>query len=286
MNGFNLHEDKDLFREAISFTTSVTKFPQRLIEKDYYCSVLLHYFSGSKDLVFKGGTCLAKVHANFYRLSEDLDFVIPMPVESGRSQRRNVIKPLKESFEKLEDELGIFRISDPLTGANQSTQYIGTIEYNSTLSDGVETIKFEVGLREPLYEETELMNSRTILLNPVNNRPMVPEMQFICISKREAFAEKFRAALTRRDVAIRDYFDIDYAVRELELNTVEPELIELVKKKLAVPGNDEIDVSSNRLETLRKQLDAELKPVLREEDFKQFDLERAYRIVNKMKSNL
>jgi hypothetical protein len=71
----------------------------------------------------------------------------------------------------------------------------------------------------------------------------------------------------------------------LQLNTGEPELIELVKKKLAVPGNNEIDVSSNRLEILRKLLDAELKPVLKEEEFNQFDLERAFQIVNEIKSN-
>ena len=29
-------------------------------------------------LVFKGGTCLSKVHADFYRLSEDLDLIIPV----------------------------------------------------------------------------------------------------------------------------------------------------------------------------------------------------------------
>jgi predicted nucleotidyltransferase component of viral defense system len=286
MSEFNLHEDKDLFREAIAYTTSVTKFPQRLIEKDYYCSVILYFFSGKTDLVFKGGTCLAKVHANFYRLSEDLDFVIPMPVRSGRSNRRNMIKPIKGRFDKLEDELNIFRIGVPLTGANQSTQYIGTIQYNSNLSDEIETIKFEVSLREPLFEQAEMNNSRTILLNPINNQPMLPEIKCRCISKREAFAEKFRAALTRRDIAIRDYFDIDYAVRKLELNTEETKFIELVKKKLAVPGNDKIDAKSDRIDILRKQLDTELKPVLREEDFKQFDLERALQIVNEMKSNL
>ncbi|MCX7428980.1 MAG: hypothetical protein NTW96_25560 [Planctomycetia bacterium] len=35
------HEDVDLFREALSFTQSETGFSARLIEKDYYCSLLL-----------------------------------------------------------------------------------------------------------------------------------------------------------------------------------------------------------------------------------------------------
>ena len=29
------------------------------------------------------------------------------------------------------------------------------------------------------------------------------------------FAEKFRVAMTRREVAIRDFYDIDYAIRTL-----------------------------------------------------------------------
>ena len=71
-----VHEDSDSFREAVNFTAAETKFAARLIEKDYFCTVLLGYFGAAvgEELIFKGGTCLAKVHADFYRLSEDLDF--------------------------------------------------------------------------------------------------------------------------------------------------------------------------------------------------------------------
>ena len=82
-----LHEDPDLFREAVNFTAAETAFAPRLIEKDYFCTVLLEYLAAANDaLVFKGGTCLAKVHAGFYRLSEDLDFVIPMPTAAPRAE--------------------------------------------------------------------------------------------------------------------------------------------------------------------------------------------------------
>lgn len=87
--GLALHEDVPLFREAVNFTASKTGFNPRLIEKDYFCTVLLAYLSerGGGRLVFKGGTCLAKVHTGFYRLSEDLDFTIPSPVDASRKQR-------------------------------------------------------------------------------------------------------------------------------------------------------------------------------------------------------
>lgn len=69
------HEDVELFRAAVQFTAAESGFVPRLIEKDYFCTVLLDYLSRSagNGLVFKGGTCLAKVHSELYRLSEDLD---------------------------------------------------------------------------------------------------------------------------------------------------------------------------------------------------------------------
>jgi len=90
------HEDPVLFREAVSFTSAETRFLTRLIEKDYFCTILLEYLAANVGrLVFKGGTCLAKVHADFYRLSEDLDFVIPVSISTSRSERRDLTAGLK-----------------------------------------------------------------------------------------------------------------------------------------------------------------------------------------------
>jgi hypothetical protein len=41
----NAHEDAALFRAAVQFTAAETGFVPRLIEKDYFCSVLLAYLS-------------------------------------------------------------------------------------------------------------------------------------------------------------------------------------------------------------------------------------------------
>jgi hypothetical protein len=98
----------------------------------------------------------------------------------------------------------------------------------------------------------------------------------------EAFAEKFRAALSRREAAVRDFFDLDYAVRRLGLRPENPDLIELVRRKLAVPGNEPVNVSASRLAALRQQVGPQLQPVLRAEDFAEFDLERAFRAVATM----
>jgi hypothetical protein len=140
-----LHEDVPLFREAITFTAAKTGFNAPVIEKDYFCTVLLGDFArhGGANLIFKGGTCLAKVHVGFYRLSEDLDFAIPMPVDASRGERSRAADAIRQA----------------VAGVSQR----------------------------------------------------LPGLEVACISALEAMAEKFRAALSRRDVAIRD-FDLDRAI--------------------------------------------------------------------------
>mgnify|MGYP001601985488 FL=1 len=51
-----------------------------------------------------------------------------------------------------------------------------------------------------------------------------------------------------------------------------------MRQKLAVPGNDPVDVSEQRLAALRQQVEPQLRSVLREEDFSEFDLDRAFDI--------
>jgi predicted nucleotidyltransferase component of viral defense system len=108
------HEDPALFREAMGITQLGTGFAGRLIEKDYFCSVLLEYLAAAEAaLVFKGGTCLAKVYAEFYRLSEDLDFVIPMASGSMRAERSKRTTALKKAIAVLSQRLSVFRTIQP-----------------------------------------------------------------------------------------------------------------------------------------------------------------------------
>ncbi len=88
-------------------------------------------------------------------------------------------------------------------------------------------------------------------------------------------AEKVRAALTRREVAIRDFFDLDFAVRSGTLDPSRPAFVDLVRRKIEVPESEPVDVSLGRSDALRSQLVARLRPVLREREYAQFDLERA-----------
>jgi len=274
------HEDPTLFVEAVRFTAASVLFEARLVEKDYFSTLVIEHLAAVESLVFKGGTCLAKVFAGFCRLSEDLDYAIPVAADVTRSQRRGRITAVKAALTELPRRQPVFRVVEPLVGANASTQYLATLAYTSLLSGRDEPLKIEVALREPLLREAVVGAAASVLLDTITGQPMLAKVPVRCIAPIEAYAEKLRAALSRRDVAIRDFFDVDFAVRNRLLNVDDDGLMGLVKAKLEVAGNVAVDVSPARLTELRRQLVAELKPVLRPADFAAFDLDRAFGIVS------
>ena len=125
------HEDPLRFRQALAFAEAESGFGSRLIEKDYYCSLLLHDLWGlfQQGLVFKGGTCLSKVYAEFFRLSEDLDFCVSLRPDATRSERRLAASPIKGHFAGVAARLSWLEETEALAAHNESRQYIGQFAY-------------------------------------------------------------------------------------------------------------------------------------------------------------
>jgi len=84
---------------------------------------------------------------------------------------------------------------------------------------------------------------------------------------------------TRKDPAIRDFFDLFYVVREIGLVSQDPDFLSMVRAKLEVPGNAPVDVSAERKLELDRQLEGQLKPVLRPADFARFNFDEAFKLV-------
>ena len=119
----------------------------------------------------------------------------------------------------------------------------------------------------------------TALLHRVQGDPLLDTFPVRCLTYAEAMAEKIRAALSRQEAAIRDCFDIEHAVRGAGLDVTDTALVRLLRARLAVPGTGALNVSPERLDDLRQQLDAHLRPVLRPREFDLFDVDRAYGII-------
>jgi hypothetical protein len=143
----SVHEDQAFFREAVLFTAGQTGLNATLIEKDYFCTVLLQYLYDQPDspLIFRGGTCIGKVYTDFYRLSEDLDFMISTPPEASISVRRKRIAPVRAWVRPISEAMSILTLPEDFSGHNSSRQYVAYVTYPSVfLTEEAARIKIEV----------------------------------------------------------------------------------------------------------------------------------------------
>jgi len=271
------HEDVEEFRAALTYTRGKTGFSAELIEKDYFCSLVLQalYTELPHNLVFKGGTCLNKVYMGFFRLSEDLDFSISTPDGSNRTDRSRLIQPIKTFIDRIATEIPQCKITQPLLGANNSTQYIAEIHYTSVFSSDPGKIKIDIGLIEPLLEASVTAQASTLVMSPFSGKALLLGISVKCMSWHETLAEKIRAMFTRKEVAIRDFFDFWHAKRNIKVIFDESMIISMAVKKIAVSPYPFAALSSERISQLEKQLITDLKPVLTEESFRQFSLPEA-----------
>ena len=272
------HQDTEEFQAALTYTGTQTGFTPELIEKDYFCSLVLQYLYAEMDLhelIFKGGTCLNKVYLGFFRLSEDLDFSISTPLNSTQTERSQMIKPIKKLIQDLGIHIPGCRVTKSLVGANQSTQYFGEINYTSVFSEDSGKIKIDIGLGETLQESSFTTHAKTLVMNPFSGKPLLPSVPVKCLSWNETLAEKVRAIFTRKEIAVRDFFDLWHAKRNLKFTFDESTILSMAVKKISVSNYPFAALSKERLDQLEKQMITDLKPVLTDKSFRQFHLSEA-----------
>lgn len=251
-------------RDALTFTAGKTGFSPSLIEKDYYCSLVIKSIYEDKDLknllIFKGGTLLAKGYFEFFRLSEDLDFSVNNLFYTNRTERRKIAEKVRHWVKNILNQLGFKEVS-PFRGFNESTQYNGVFGYDSVTGPS-NIIKFEIGFREDLLLNPINMGLQTLLENPLTEKRLFPILESLVLSKEEAFAEKVRAALTRKQPAIRDFFDLE-KIFQSGFDVLEEKFIDIVKKKIFFDSSAVIDLSFEKTKILEAQIETDLKPVLK-----------------------
>lgn len=270
------YNSSEEFCLAVSHTAEQTGFSSDLIEKDYLCSILLMYLYSQSEccLIFKGGTLLAKTYADFYRLSEDLDFTVPISRTANRKQRSNAINPLKKLLSSIESNQSIFKVEFELKGSDDSRQYNMQLGYKSQVSPRPGKIFIEIGLREELLLPVTTIGARTLLIDPYSRSPKVKDISISSLSLDEAYAEKTRAALCRKKLAIRDFYDLDYALVN-NLITLKNEIfVNLVKEKIKYETHFHDFKDPDIIKNLQSRIISELEPTLKKTSLMDFNLER------------
>ena len=290
-----IHDDKEYFLKVLESTSAQTGFPLLLLEKDYYLTMVLSGINHlSEKLIFKGGTCLNKIYYSYYRLSEDLDFIMRLPSKKpSRADRRKMIKPIKDNVLSYVNSYGMTIDNLNNTGHSESSQYIFYINYNSAVLDNKQSIKLEIGIRfNPILPVSKQKVSHKFL-HPFTQEPLFDGGYVNCLALKELVAEKMRATATRLTIAPRDFYDISFLIKA-GFDFQDEELWQLFKRKLC-EDSFEPNLSKYRVNLGRSQeeiadmssrIEAELLDVLTPDEQKAFDLNKTLQLINETFKNM
>ena len=277
--------DRDKLEKIIPFIAEKYNFRLETIEKDYYLTIILNSVEShlSQSLVFKGGTLLNKIHLNYHRLSEDIDFTYfrPEGLET-RSKRSRAMTPIREKMPALLKLLELKSEKPEGGGANNSTQYVFNISYPSFITGKDENIKLEVSLRQTPIEKPVHNAITHFYKDPFTGEDLIPKNKILSLTYNEAIAEKLKAAITRKEVAIRDYYDL-WFISEAKFDFKDRHFLSIFKKKLEEEKyranySNNFGLDQKSIELLHRQISTELIPVIRIGE--SFDLNKVFERFN------
>jgi len=112
-----LHENKELYNDAILATAQQKGIPEIYIEKDYWVTLALNrIFTADigKEAVFKGGTALSKCYNIIERFSEDIDMVILRNNTETGNQLKAKIKKISNIVAETLPEIEVDGITNKM----------------------------------------------------------------------------------------------------------------------------------------------------------------------------
>lgn len=149
-----LHENKQLFRQAIEFTAQEKKIPAIYVEKDYWVTYALHTIFKNKigeEAVFKGGTALLKCYNLIQRFSEDIDLVVLRREGESNNKLTTKIRQISGVVSNVLPEVEIPEITQKM-GMNRKTAHTYAKEFTDDYGQVRDVIVVEatwLGYYEP-----------------------------------------------------------------------------------------------------------------------------------------
>jgi len=242
-------------------------FDDYKMEKDFLLTlILIKFWQKYPDLIFKWGTCLNKIYFPYFRMSEDLDFVINTNL--WRTARQTLLKKYEEDFVQ---DLSILwlQLQEGRTKFDEHKLACFTFEYDSILNNTPQTIKIDISLKSHLFLPPVSKPIQSIYRDKILEENIFWEHFIACIDIKESASEKMRASLTRTTPAIRDFFDIWYLKNIWNFDFQNKDFKKLLDIKL-----QEVDYKytlEENYQNLQKQIITDLKPVLNDDFDFHFD---------------
>lgn len=110
-----LHENTELFRDAVVITARQMDIPEIYVEKDYWVTLALRrVFEGptAAYTVFKGGTALSKCFTYINRFSEDVDLVLVKEEGLSANQLKERLKLISNAVSEALPEIEVAGITN------------------------------------------------------------------------------------------------------------------------------------------------------------------------------
>ncbi len=149
-----LHENKQLFRQAIEFTAQEKKILAIYVEKDYWVTYALHTIFKHKigeEAVFKGGTALLKCYNLIQRFSEDIDLVVLRREGESNNKLTTKIRQISSVVSGVLPEVEVPEITQKM-GMNRKTAHTYAKEFTDDYGQVRDVIVVEatwLGYYEP-----------------------------------------------------------------------------------------------------------------------------------------
>lgn len=223
--------ERKLVKEFLTFTNNRLKIKSaEVLEKDFYLTIILSEMK-NENLIFKGGTCLAKFYLNYHRFSEDLDFTWKkQEVFKGKTMkkiRKFCSELINEIGREIKDISKKYGFDFEFEKDNKNYVEIGggskivtfKIWYNSVLTGMNSFFKIQINFLEDIVFQIKRKKLNN-LIKPSsfseNERKYFKDfLDFYRISPaysiydiNEIVCEKIRSILTRRGMKTRDVLDL------------------------------------------------------------------------------
>ena len=257
-----LHENKELYNDAILATAQQKGIPEIYIEKDYWVTLALNrIFTADigKEAVFKGGTALSKCYNIIERFSEDIDMVILRNNTETGNQLKAKIKKISNIVAETLPEIEVDGITNKM-GMIRKTAHSYQKTFEGEFGQVRDIIIVEstwLGSFEPYTKATvssfvaEMMkaNNQEALIKEYKLNPF--EVQVLSLERTlcEKIMSLMRFSFTNDPITdlnnkIRHVYDIDKLLDDKEVNTFfnSPRLDKLL---LIVANDDVISFKNN-----------------------------------------
>jgi predicted nucleotidyltransferase component of viral defense system len=182
-----------------------------IVEKDYYAIQLLKLLSTLEtpdyQLVFAGGTCLAKAHQNTYRMSENIDIKL-VPTEEvsaeSRTEQRRLRRELHGQLQALLEGSELFSLVQAPGIQNEYRFQQFLIEY-PTRHDTFKALRphLQLELTESVLLQAPINASLCSLYAEVAKQEREVS-NFVCVGLESTAAEKLVSLLRRTAARVRD----------------------------------------------------------------------------------